>query len=433
MRELNSAIIIAATCLWPVICGAQVSKTPLEFDATAIAASGHEVPGMESFDRFMQRLMTKWQIPGGAIAVSRNGRLVFARGYGWADRETKESVQPDSLFRIASISKTVTAAAILKLAETKRLDLDALAFQILDELQPAEGAVIDERLKRITVRQLLHHSGGWDRAQSPDPIYLPHKAAQVFKTKSPADTNTLIRYMMGQPLQFDPGTGYAYSNFGYNILGQIIEKVSGQTYEDYVRAQILQPAGAHRMRVAKTSLAGRAEGEVKYYDAVPSTPKAASPPNLAQAYQRLPLETLEASSGGIASPIDLLRFMHAIDGSNERTTVLSKASWQFMISRPEPPLWVDGAYYYGAGCFVRPTNGDANVWHGGAMWGTSTLLVRAASGLSWAAVFNVWPPREFDSELDKGCWDAVRGVTAWPEHDLFNQYPSTPTRPSTNK
>lgn len=427
-------LMVAAAFLWPSPCRAQESKPPIEVEVAAIGATGPAVRGMESFDRMMRGLMAKWRIPGGALAVSKNGRLVFARGYGWADREAKEAVQPDSLFRIASISKTITAAAIVKLVEKKQLDLDTPAFNILDDLQAPDGATIDERLKRVTVRQLLHHSGGWDRAQSIDPIMLPHKAAQVFKTQSPGDTNTLIRYMMGQPLQFDPGTRYAYSNFGYNILGQIIEKVSGQTYEDYVRTHILQPASANRMRVAKTTLAGRVVGEVKYFDAVDAGSSALEtsdkPQKKSQVYSQLPLETLAASSGWIASPIDLLRFIHAIDDRNERSPVFGKAAWQWMTSRPDPPLWVDSAHYYAAGCLVRPIGGDANIWHGGAMTGTSSLLVRAANGLSWAVLFNVWPPGDdFAGELDKGCWDAVGGVTAWPQHDLFDQFASVAARP----
>jgi CubicO group peptidase (beta-lactamase class C family) len=130
--------------------------------------------------------MAKYQIPGAAIAVAREGKLVIARAYGMADRERQTPVQPDSLFRLGSISKTFTAAAILKLAEEGRLDLDAKAFQILDRLRPPAGQSQNPRLQDITVRQLLHHTGGWDRDISGDPIGMGPQAARTLKVPAPA-------------------------------------------------------------------------------------------------------------------------------------------------------------------------------------------------------------------------------------------------------
>src|SRR5215467_3675848 len=128
-----------------------------------IPMTGPPATGMESFDAIIPALMQKWQIPGGAVGVVKDGRLVLARGYGWADEEASLVVQPDSLFRIASLTKAITAAAILKLVEDGSLDLDAKAFPMLNDLQPPAGATVDGRLSDITVRELLQHSGGWNR------------------------------------------------------------------------------------------------------------------------------------------------------------------------------------------------------------------------------------------------------------------------------
>jgi hypothetical protein len=97
-----------------------------------------------------------------------------------------------------------------------------------------------------------------------------------------------------------------------------------------------------------------------------------------------------------------------------------------MIAPPPPPLWVGSAYHYGLGWLVRPTGGDANWWHGGSLPGTSTLLVRSYHGVAWAALFNRRASNasgSFADALDALLWDALAGVTAWPEHDLFGELP----------
>ena len=182
--------------------------------------TGLDVAGMEGFDEAMAALLEKWDIPGGAVAIAKDGRLVFAKGYGLADVESEEPVLPDSLFRIASISKPVTAAAILSLVEDGLLDLDERAFDILDRFKAPDGEVPEPRINEVTVRQLLHHSGGWDRDAGYDPMFIPkHVAAQV-ETQQPVVCADVIRFMLGEPLDFDPGTRYAYSNFGYWPTGQ---------------------------------------------------------------------------------------------------------------------------------------------------------------------------------------------------------------------
>ena len=210
--------------------------------------------------------MSKWSIPGGAVALARNGVPVMSASYGLADKAASAAVTGDSLFRIASLSKPVTAAAILKLREAGLLDLGARVFDILDDVVPPEGATPDPRLASVTVLDLLRHSGGWDRGVSFDPMFRSREIAAALGVAPPADAAAIVRYMKGQPLDFDPGTKYAYSNFGYCLLGRIVEKVAGQPYADYVRSAILAPAGATGMRLGRSLEADRAAGEVVYYD-----------------------------------------------------------------------------------------------------------------------------------------------------------------------
>jgi CubicO group peptidase (beta-lactamase class C family) len=213
-----------------------------------------------SFDREVEAFMTARKVPGGALAVVKDHRLVYARGYGWADREKKVPVTPESLFRIASVSKPITGLAVVKLAEQGRLNLDARAFDLV-RLDPPKSKEPDPRLARITVRQLLHHTGGWDRDKSFDPMFRPILIAKALKETAPAGPASVIRYMMGEPLDFDPGTRFVYSNFGYCVLGRIIERLTGVSYVDYVRKKHSRAPGgdadADRGQPAGAACAGR--------------------------------------------------------------------------------------------------------------------------------------------------------------------------------
>jgi CubicO group peptidase (beta-lactamase class C family) len=228
---------------------ATAGGTPAKATVVAFAGSGARQPGMESYDRLIPRLMAQWEIPGGAVAVVKDGKLLFARGYGYADVETHQPVEADALFRIASVSKPITSVAILKLVDEGKLSLDDHPFAILSDLAAPPGSAEDPRLAGITIRHLLEHSGGWDRDASGDPMFMSSTIAEALGTEAPAKTTDIIRYMRGKPLDFDPGTRYVYSNFGYAVLGRVIEKVTGQPYDEYVKSAVLEPMGISRMAI----------------------------------------------------------------------------------------------------------------------------------------------------------------------------------------
>jgi CubicO group peptidase (beta-lactamase class C family) len=434
IRKLGPALLLAGAMLGLLVTGPELAAQRTFGAGQQISITGIPVPGMESFDRFMTNLMAMYDIPGAAVAVVKDGRLVFAHGYGLADKENNQLVQPESLFRIASISKPITAVTVLKLVEEGKLDLDAKVFCapggscLLEHLQPPPGrTVLDQRIYNITVRMLLQHSGGWDRSRSGDPMFRPitTRAAQAVGVPEPPSCDVIIRYMLGQWLDFEPGTGYAYSNFGYCVLGRVIEKVTGQGYEDYVKENVLKPMGIKRMRIGRTKLEERAEGEVRYYDYQNRVVQSVFPGQglVPAPYGAWYHEALDAHGGWIASAIDLLRFVTAVDGRRP-PAFLKPETVRLMISRPELPYWQGSSFWYGMGWLVRPVRGDANWWHDGALtWSTFALLVRTYHGLSWAALFNTWPSQAFGNEVDRVLWQAAGEVTEWPTHDLFEQYP----------
>lgn len=417
---LISLLILAA-------CGgsdgpAATGPTPLEVPLT-----GQAVPGMVSFDRVVSDLMREHGVPGGAVAVVKDGRLVYARGFGYADVENRETVAPDALFRIASVSKPVTAVAILELVEADKLELTQKVLPLISDLQPPAGATMDPRWQDITILHLLQHTGGWDRDRPGgfDPMFRRDAAAAV-GAPAPASAETIIRWMLGQPLDFDPGSRFAYSNFGYAILGRVIERVSGMPYEDYVRTAVLAPAGISRMRIGRTRLSERATDEVKYYQPGASTVDVDLVPSVFPGEGQVPstyggfhVEAMDSHGGWLASAVDLARFGVATDGRPTPADILLPGSIIAMTSR-NTEVWPTGPSWYGLGWGVRPPPQD-NWWHGGSLPGTSSTLVRSYHGFTWAAVFNA-RTANFGVELDQAMWAALADVSTFPSHDLFPQF-----------
>jgi N-acyl-D-amino-acid deacylase len=392
--------------------------------------SGAAVAGMEPYEQRVRDLMKTYGIPGGAVAVVRDGKLFYARGFGYADVENRTPVQPDALFRIASVSKPITSAAIMKLVEEGKLALDDRVAPFIADLTPAAGAIVDPRWEQITVRHLLNHTGGWDRTKPNggfDPIDRPVTAAVAVNAPTPASSETLIRYMKGLPLDFNPGEKHAYSNFGYIILGRVIERVSGMRYEDYVRARVLVPVGANRTQQGKSRMKDALPEEVKYYrpgqglnwPMVPSVfpGEGIVPLN----YGGYHLEAGAASGAWVSSTIDLLRFVVKVDGRASPPDILTASLIAEMTSNGAT-LCSDGSCYYAGGWVVRPVQNGATWSHGGDLPGTKAIVVRSYYNVSWVALFNTSAPNSLISELDVALWQALNAMTSFPTNDLFASF-----------
>jgi N-acyl-D-amino-acid deacylase len=201
--------LLETLCAAVVWCAAEPPEAP---------ATGATDANLAGFDKLMTSFIRKHELPGGALAVAKDGRVIYSRGFGYADRDKKEPVQPDALFRIASVSKPLTAAAVLQLVEHKKLKLDDTVFDVLHLDEPS-GVKFDERWHKVTILQLLQHTGGWDRDKSFDPMFHSPAIVKELQIETPADAHAVIRYMLRQPLDCEPGKEYHYSNFGYCLLG----------------------------------------------------------------------------------------------------------------------------------------------------------------------------------------------------------------------
>jgi N-acyl-D-amino-acid deacylase len=403
------SVLVAA--LFAVALAVQ-SEGPAQEPAYEIPITGDAGPGLEVLDAAVRAMMRRHGIPGGALAVAKDGRLVYAKGFGFADTALGRKATPETIFGLASLSKPITALAILKLLEEGKLTLDGRVFDILRHLKPAPGARVDPRLFTVTVRQCLNHSGGWDRARSGDPTSWSAQISRQLRVPLPLTPDQFIVFMTGVPLDFDPGTDTRYSNVGYILLGQVIEKVSGQPYETYVRKHVLEPAGVRRAAVepARAYLAGEAR---RYLAGLGQE----LPP------QRLPM--VRAAGGWAASPTDVARFLTALDGSRGRP-LLREETFKLMLAPPPAPIRPrpDGSYSGLGWEKVAVSEKTYAYFQDGNDFGVRAFMQRSPRGVNSVLVFNASvQPDLSDRQIAKAAVrqvrEAVERVRDYPKVDLF--------------
>jgi CubicO group peptidase (beta-lactamase class C family) len=216
------------------------------------------------------------------------------------------------------------------------------------------------------------------------------------------DHHALISWtIQNLPLTNAPGTHYAYSNFGYCVLGRVIEKLTDRPYATSVQQDVLSRCGITGMRIAGDTLADRAPSEVVYYGQGGENPYG------------MQVARMDAHGGWLASPTDLVRFLVHVDGFPTRTDILQRSTLEVMTTASEANAG------YAKGWSVNKAN---NWWHNGSLPGTSTLMVRTSGGFCWAALTNTRHPNStMGADLDTLMWNIVRTPSAWPAGDLFQR------------
>ncbi|TAJ25548.1 MAG: class A beta-lactamase-related serine hydrolase [Reyranella sp.] len=364
------------------IVGPGVSRA----EARAVAPEPSERGAM---NEVAEAVVREFEVPGLSVAISAGGKLVYEEGFGFADRGTGEKVTPRHLFRIASLSKPITSVAIFTLIERGKLSLTDRVFGPGAVLGTDFGAPPYQRhVGDITIDHLLTHTaGGWSNDDA-DPM---------FGHDGKNHRQLITTVVADQALEKVPGEHYAYSNFGYCLLGRVIEKLTGASYRDFVRDQILARCGVRDMHIAGNTREQRAPGEVVYYREASGDRDPYS----------LDVARMDSHGGWIASAPDLVRFLVHVDGFAGVPDILRPETLRAM-SKPSP-VQAD----YASGWAV---NANGNWWHFGGLAGTRTLMVRTSRGLCWAALTNRrWcDTGSYSAAIDRMMWNMVSKVKAWP-------------------
>jgi len=372
----------------PVVASVHTTAAGRRFNIIVHRNGGMTPSNLQTINDAIQNYMSDKGVPGLSLAISRNGQLVYAKGFGQADQAANEWVHPQHRFRIASVSKPITGAAVLKLRDHCGLDLDDTVFGANGLLGNSFGTPpYSAREQAITVRNLLHHTTGWTSSQ--DGIW----------NVNGSDPDDAIDWQIDntQPSSV-PGTVFDYMNTDYVTAGRVIERRISKSYEQFCQDELFAPSCVTDMEIGGATLAERKPWEVVYYGGNP--------------YGLNP-SRMDANGGWIAKPMDLLLFLRRIDGDATQADLLQPDSITAMQTGSTPNMG------YGLGLVLN------NDWwgHNGCMDGTIAFLVYRTDGLAFAVTCNTRPAN------DSCCWtlrgvidgliDTLDAANAWPNYDLF--------------
>lgn len=361
--------------------------------------SGKPVQELSFLDDIMVAYMDTTDAVGIELGVSHQGRIVFWRGYGWSDEAQTVPMLETATMRVASVTKTFTAAVIIDLASRGLLDINDWAF---DLGQPGGGILdlapfpelVDERFKGISVEHLLHHEGGWDRDIVPDPTSDELRVQQEMGLPQLPTAEQTMRWTMGRPLQFLPGSDDAYSNVGYLALGLIAEQVSGTDILTYVRTHLLTDElwfPATDLFMGRTFAADQDPREPHYN------------------YPFMSVNVFDPDGPEVHRPYG---------GWNHEM----KDGYGRMVANALPLLHMAHNFYLNGLERGQPI-GDVHATrnHGGALYGASTKLYQRNDGIDFIVMVNsyVGLQRVYSTEISAHLNDAFDNLAiAWPTEEV---------------
>lgn len=285
--------------------------------------------------------MRETGVVGCSVAIAEKGRILYSSGFGFADLENPAEVRPETLFRLASISKPITAVAVMRLVERGLVDLKTDIRHYVPEF-PDKGQV-------ITVEQVLNHTSG----------IRHYKGDEFASTKRYDSVLESLRIFQGDPLMHPPGQSYTYTTYGYTVLARIVENVSGRTFPGFLRDEVFVPAGMHSSKLddATAIIPNRAKGYREGPD------KKAINASFADTSYKW------AGGGMLSTAPDMARFgISLLNG-----TLLSRDSVARMWTTGSLP---DGRLTrYGLGFHVNQLEGRRMISHTGSQQGTQTAML----------------------------------------------------------
>lgn len=345
----------------------------------------------KSFEQFV----TKWGLTGASIAIAKDGKLIYTRGFGYANKEDKQRMQPYNTMRVASVSKLITATAIMKLVEDGKLTLDDKVFGTNGILNDTIFLKYkDKRVEDITVYNLLNHSAGW-RSRWGDHMFIKEIIAKELGKELPISLNDIVVFALSKKLHFTPGSGSSYSNLGYGVLQLVIERVTKGSYEEYIKANIFEPLNIYDAHLSENWDSLRYSNEARYYE-VPEAELImaydGSTDKVLKSRGGNDVKMLGAAGGWIISSINLTKFILAIDGDDSFPDIISKKSVATMAVADEKfqPLgwrWVM----------------HGKLWRSGSLAGTTALAVSRSDGYTYIFISNCspWKGARFPYIIDR--------------------------------
>lgn len=352
-------------------------------------------PQLEDMENKIKRYLLRWEINGAQIAVTRNDSLLYVKGFGWADMEKKQEMQPSNIMRLASVSKLLTAVGVMRLAEAGTLKLSDHVFGPKGILNDTAftNAIKDQRYLDITVEQLLRHKAGFTTGAG-DPMFSTRYIMMQNRLITPPDNNTLMKILLKRRLGFTPGTAKRYSNVGYTLLSMIIEKKTRMSYEDYMRRFVFEPAGCYDFHIAGSYEKDRRRNEVKYYMHKGSEPVYEynnSGRMVEKCYGENDIPNLKGAGAWCASAAELSRLVASIDLLPGVKDILSKKSVEFMTREmPDHDFSIGWNFCPKGRPWIRT----------GSLSGTSALVLRYPDGECWILITNTstWKGHGFSND-----------------------------------
>ena len=352
-------------------------------------------PELHAMDSIMQRYLKRWEIHGAQLAISRHDSLLYARGFGYADKDRKIPMEPSYIMRMASVSKLVTATGIMKLRDMGKIRLSDKVFGPKGILNDTfyVNSIRDKRYFDITVEQLLRHKAGFTNYAG-DAIFSTRYIMQQNHLTTPPDHRTLLRIVLRRHLGYTPGAAQRYCNIGYTLLSLIIEKRMGMSYNDFMQRYVLNPAGCYDFHIAGNYLKDRRPNETVYYmhsSSVPVPEFNNSGRMVVRCYGENDITTALGAGAWVASAAELCRLVASIDGDRTVPDVISPQAVKLMTQ--EMP-----DHQFSLGWNFTPRN---RPWiRTGSLVGTSALVLRYPDGECWVFITNTstWKGHKFSQD-----------------------------------
>jgi CubicO group peptidase (beta-lactamase class C family) len=425
-RELLTTIILifsVAAIVTAVIAGSRRNQNIIEECEASVFRLNDtltnemsNIPDLLAMDKKVNAYLSKWHMKGASLAITRGDSLVYAKGYGWADEENGLEMTPRHILRMASVSKLITAAGIMVLHDRGDLNINDTVFGpsgILND-STITALIKDKNYYKITVEHLMRHQAGFRR----DPLFSSRDVMHQLQLDHAPEAEDFYRVVLNRRLKFAPGSWQSYSNFGYLLLSKIIEKVSGMPYDEFIRTEVLEPAGCYDMHIAGTYYEDKRDNEVRYYthegDGKYIEEYTDSDVMVERCYGGNNIPLLSGAGAWCGSPAEIARFVASIDGRPEVPDIITRESVDLMTG------------YYDRDTFSlgwNDTHPDKGWSRTGTLSGTTALVKLFPDGECWVFISNTstWKgPRQanYTDALFKSLRQSFSGKL--PQRDMFN-------------